>query len=337
MIDIKENKCNSYPKLLYLDQKDWDQIENAYYYPQKNQEVKRVLDKIIALVNEKKLRIAVDINRMIETNQRTIEKTRKELTDLMLSLSKGYYVLPGVSLEEYEINNFFYRKAGVEQIDLKKFAINQDVQNLFVGKPTIESEELNEKEKSEINKAMYKHLSSNEFTYKRFTEYMKKDEKNRLNHIRRAEKVRAPLYSMKNNVERKNYQINQDYLGLIGKIFEIYKVNFENVILQNLFLTKYNIPQKFDSIKEKRNFLKEFPLYYSLCMLCDFRDRDLNRAIEGNDLIDVISLALPIVYFDYVIAEKYFITMAKQAKLDDLYGTVLLKRLVDIEGYLDAL
>ena len=333
MIDVKEDKYNSYPKLLYLDQKDWDQLEKAYYQPQNNQDVKRVLDKICVLINNEKLRIPIDINRMIEINQRTIYKTRRELTDLMVKLSNFYYVLPGVSLEEYEINNYFYRKMGVEQINIREIAISQDIQNLFVGKPTIESDQLDEMQKLEINKIIEDHISSNEYINKSFTSYIKKDEIKNLNHISRAETTRMPLFSMKNDKERVKYQIHQDFIGLIKKISEVY--NFTE--LYDAFLEKYDIPNTFDTTKRKREFLKEFPLYYTLCMLCDFRDRNLERPIEGNDLIDVISLSLPIVYFDYVIAEKYFITLAKQAKLDNLYGTVLLKKIVDIEGYLDKL
>ena len=99
-------------------------------------------------------------------------------------------------------------------------------------------------------------------------------------------------------------------------------------------MIKKSIPQTFNSIKKKRDFIKEFPLFYTHSTLVDFRNRDLRRKIQGNDLIDIVSYVLPIVYFDFVVGENYFINLAKQSKLDKEYGTVLLNKLSDLKNHL---
>jgi hypothetical protein len=43
------------------------------------------------------------------------------------------------------------------------------------------------------------------------------------------------------------------------------------------------------------------------------------------------------VYFHYVVGEKYFMTLAHQAKLDELYTTILCRKLVELKPYLESL
>lgn len=341
MIMIKEEKASYSPKLLYLDQNQWAQLEKAYYNPQKFQKGKEILDNITNLIEQKKLRTVIDINRKIETSQRKMEKSRKEFSHLLLDLSKGYYVLPGIIFERYEIENYFNRKMGKPEIDIKQIAISKDIQNLLVGKPFINSKELSKKELSEINERVHLYISSDEYVFKIFSEFQEKNIKSRQKYVRDAEDVRKRLYKMKTDKERKDYQINQDFIGLMRKIIETFKLtdDLRDTIsdlekIRNALLVKIHIPQNFDTIKKKKDFMKEFPLYYTLCMLNDFRDRDLRRSIQGNDLIDIISYTLPLVYFNFVIGEKYFINLAKQAKLGDLYGTILLTKIKDFKEYL---
>jgi hypothetical protein len=45
---------------------------------------------------------------------------------------------------------------------------------------------------------------------------------------------------------------------------------------------------------------------------------------RDNDFIDLVNLSIAIVYCDIVVAEKLWIDMARRARLDELYGTVLL-------------
>ena len=72
-------------------------------------------------------------------------------------------------------------------------------------------------------------------------------------------------------------------------------------------------------------------------MLVSFRDRNLDRPIQSNDLMDIMGYVVPIVYFHYIVGEKYFMTLAKQAKLDMLYTTKLFRKLSELKPELELL
>lgn len=81
------------------------------------------------------------------------------------------------------------------------------------------------------------------------------------------------------------------------------------------------------------------PLLYTSFCLYRGLDRNPEHKIISNDLQDIFSFSFAIPYCDFVAGEKYTISIAKQNKLDDLYGTVLFKKsnFKDIEMYLNAI
>ena len=123
------------------------------------------------------------------------------------------------------------------------------------------------------------------------------------------------------------YRLTDDYAR---KISDLDKVSY-------LLMIRSSIPRNLRTYKDRLKFMKEFPLFYTHCTLIDFRDRDLKRKIQANDLIDIVSYVLPIVYFNVVVGERYFINLARQAKLDDEYDTTLISRLSELNNYLEQL
>ena len=104
-----------------------------------------------------------------------------------------------------------------------------------------------------------------------------------------------------------------------------------------ILMIKNYIPNTFPRHKDKVIFMKQFPLFYTHATLVNARDRNLERKILPGDNIDIVSYVVPIVYFDYLVGEKYFINLAKQEKLDQEFGCVLLKNLKDLEPFLNSL
>jgi len=344
MNEIRERKKKSLPKLLYLDQNQWDRLEKIYYKENEDPLIEEILSKLLSLVKKGKLRIIIDVNRKIETSQREIYESRKRLTDFMIMVSEGYSVLPSLVLEEFEIKNYFNRKLGLQKFNIKDISIGKDIQYLLVGKPSITSDKVKKEDLDKLNRLLEEYISKPEFRQGVFYKFSEKDKDYRQQYVERAEKAREILSTMKSEKQRRDYQTKQNFKVLMRKIMEVYKVtdDFLNKIsdlgrLGNLIMIRKCIPQIFDTIKKKRDFIKQFPLFFTHCSLVDFRDRDLNRDIQGNDLIDIVSYVVPIVYFDFVVGEKYFINLAKQAKLDKKYGSVLLRKLSDFKVYLDNL
>lgn len=80
--------------------------------------------------------------------------------------------------------------------------------------------------------------------------------------------------------------------------------------------------------------MREFPLFYTHSALVNIRDRNLDRKITPNDLIEILSYVVPIAYLDVVVGENYFITLTKQEKLDKLYGCKLFSKMNDFFEFL---
>ncbi|MEJ2252046.1 MAG: hypothetical protein P8Y97_20595 [Candidatus Lokiarchaeota archaeon] len=174
--------------------------------------------------------------------------------------------------------------------------------------------------------------------------YLTRDRDTEKQQVANAENARSHLKNMESDKERKRFLIDGDCQYLVRKIMEIYKLtdDFEGKIseiekLGNLLMLRNVLPLKIHSTKERVDFMQEFPLFYTHRTLVSFRDRDLNRPIESNDLIDIVSYVVPIVYFHYVVGEKYFIELAKQAKLDILYNTILCRKLTELKPHLELI
>jgi hypothetical protein len=344
MNEIRNKKEIIFPKLLYLDQNHWDRLEKVYYKKIEDPLVKEILGQLLIHVENGKLKIVIDINRKIETSQRKFEESRKDLTNFMLMISGENFVLPCFFLEEFEIKNYFLRKQGLPEYNIKDLAMGTDIQYLLAGRPSFSSEEFEKEDLKKLNKFLDEYVSNPLFMKSAFYKFSEKDQEARKKYIEDAEKAREILFSINSDRARKDHQDTQNFTVLMRKIFRTFQlsIEFKNKIsdlkrAENALIIKQNLPLPFNTINQKRDFIRKFPLFFSHCSLVDFRDRNLDRKIEANDLIDIVSFALPIVYFDFVVGEKYFINLAKQAKLDTEYDTVLLRKISDLKEYLDKL
>ncbi len=316
-------------KFLYLDQNHWSKLERVYFGLEEDPTISNILSLIQSLIEENKIRTIIDMNRQWETSQRNDHESRRRINDLMLRLSKGYYVIPCFFLEEEEINNYFYKKMGLGENNILDFAISDDVGYLFGGRPSLEGDSEDKEKLKEANKLINEYISRPEFIIEQFNKFSRIDEEARRKSVNAAENARIPLKEMKNNKERKEYQQDLDLRVLLNKIMKTFHLTEDTL--------KNYVPNTFPRPKDKENFMKQFPLFYTHTALVGARDRNLERKILPGDNIDIVSYVVPIVYFDYLVGEKYFINLAKQEKLDQEFGCVLLKKLEGLEAYLNFL
>ncbi len=336
-------KENEIPKLLYLDQNQWVELEKVEYHEKEDKEINELLTMLRTLISSNKLIVPIDINRLSETSHRSLSFTRERLSELMIEISRGYAVLPFLYVEELEIRNFISRKNGLSEVNLKKLLINQNTENLLVGTPELVGNK-SSKELEQINSQIRKLISTTDFKRYILSTPAQRDSSLERKHVQRAEKARKILRSMHDDTERKNYLIKGDYQRLMRKIMETYKVtdNYEGQIpplekFGNLIMIRKALPLSIQSVRDQVAFMLEFPLYYAHRTLVSYRDRNLDRPIQSNDNIDIMGYVAPIVYFQYIVGEKYFMTLANQAKLDELFNTVLCKKLTEIKPHLESL
>lgn len=88
--------------------------------------------------------------------------------------------------------------------------------------------------------------------------------------------------------------------------------------------------------KEIETLLQRLPTFYTNCALlykC-VNMYSLNMPTPNNDFIDMLYLSVAIPYCDIVITEDKWVSLAKQAKLDKLYNTVLSSKVDDLPLWL---
>jgi len=343
MENIRNLKQNEIPKLLYLDQNQWVELEKVEYQQREDEATEEILSMLRLLVSSNKLIIPIDINRLIETSHRSLSFTRERLSKLMIELSKEYAVLAFVYVEELEIRNYINRKRGLNEVNLKEVLINQNVENLLAGTPEIVGNKSSD-DIQKINKEINRIISTTNFKKYVISTSASRNSAQEQEFVQNAENARAILKTMNTDKQRKDYLISVDFQVLIRKIMETYKLtdDYEGKIsdfekLYNLLLIRTSLPLPLHSIKEKVSFMQEFPLNYTHRTLVSFRDRNLDRPIQSNDLIDIMQYVVPLVYFHYIVGERYFMTLANQAKLNLLYNTTLYRKLSELKPYLELL
>lgn len=261
----------------------------------------------------------------------------------MIELSKEFAVLPFLLVQEWEIKNFISRRLGLTEVDLKELLINQNTENLLAGTPKIVSKQTG-KEIERVNREIEKLIATTEFKKYILSTPARRNSSLEQKFVDEAEEARNMLRTLNNDRERKIHLINGDYIRLMRKIMEVYKVTdeYKGKIpdlerLGNILMIRKSLPLPIHTVKDQVSFMREFPLFYTHRTLISFRDRNLDRPIQSNDLIDIMGYITPIVYFHYIVGEKYFITLAKQAKLGKLYNTALCYKLVELKPYLEKL
>ncbi len=85
------------------------------------------------------------------------------------------------------------------------------------------------------------------------------------------------------------------------------------------------------NFEEIEDWLKRLPATYSYFSLLDWRDRNLNKKIEANDLYDLMSFTMGIAYCDILFGENRFVALSKQARLNELYDTVITSSLEEFK------
>lgn len=325
--------------IIYLDQNHWNRLEKVYYEKINDSLAQKVLDKLVELKSQNKIKIVLDLQRAIETAQRKYKESRKDISNLMLSLSDERFTIPWVYLQNFEIENYFLQKQGKYKYNFRELSIGKGFSYMMGETPEIVSDSTSKKNLSTINeklRELYPKLMKIQFE-----RYKKKDIQNQNEQVKRAEDARKILFKMDSDKIRKEYQIEQDFIVLMRKIVKFFKsiddLRAEITDLEALkieMLIKKSIPKDLKNNKDRLKFMREFPLFYIHSALVNARDRNLDRKIVSNDLIDIVSYLVPIAYLDVVVGENYFIALAKQEKLDKLFGCKLFSKMDDFYAFL---
>jgi hypothetical protein len=120
--------------------------------------------------------------------------------------------------------------------------------------------------------------------------------------------------AIKDEKKRYKFVLAKNFMAMLSPI--IAKICYEYGFYGSIF-------ERRDE-KEIMDFVKEIPTFYVLFNLSYWNENNYRRHIDRNDLYDISSLSIAIPYCDIVVAEKYFTSIARRAKLDEIYKKVIL-------------
>ncbi|NVM54050.1 MAG: hypothetical protein HWN66_10155 [Candidatus Helarchaeota archaeon] len=321
-------------KLLYLDQNMWIYLARIYYKVDTNSVRSRILNKIIELVESNKLIVPINLSNVQETLKRRDSGSRERLAEFMIKISKGYTFIPYVFLLDIEIRNLFKCKINFPETDIRKYAIGKGISFLLGGVPRMKTDKIDSTLLEKINKEARKHFDSPEFLLQcmlepenniwtsEFTGEIDEMQQN-------IEKSRKEALKVKDRTRRYKFQVARHWIDSINH--RIVKISSELNIPWNTIIPP---SPSADQIVE---IFHELPISYTNFCLYNGRNRQIHRPIEINDFLDIGSLSFAIPHCDFVVAERFFISIAQNAHLDELYNTVLLSNLEDLEVYLDEI
>lgn len=329
---MKKKMSIKYPLKIYLDQKDWILLAKAWKEKDGNPILKRLLQKLIIHAYNDKIIIPLSINHMIETSNRGDKKSRDDLIELMITLSKGYTIIPYVTVIPYEIKNAIYQNLGISEktIEVKKMVFSRGIGNILGATPTIQNKEGSgdEYDKKALERIMYTpevlRFGFGTHNKKAFQERIKADN--------------ALIQNIETNRERFEKQYKDKDLRRRAR-FATHFVEQINPILCRIIIDE-KLPKEEGAKIIGKNpdectaFMEQMPTSFCSFALTRRRDEQISAPAHEHDLYDIASLSIAIPYCDIVVCEKRFGGFARDEKLDTKYNTLILKNLEELDEYL---
>ena len=298
-------------KYIYLDQNKWIDFEIGY-----NKGEGEVYDFVVRLkekIERGEIRIVVSLVNINEMRKIANEDRRNKLLDFMIDLSQGYAISPFVDwITDMEIRNLFFKRIE-KPIDIRSMVIDKWISIITGARPKIVGDISDEREKEIID-----YINSSQNLKKIFSSsktHVKESQDSLIEGTKKIEEARRNERTIKDKTRQ--------YKIVMARFFE----DFIFMKMAKVG-SSYNFPKDFIfkegmGMKEIIEIFQELPATYVYFSLNDMRDRDLSKMIEVNDLNDLFSFTMGIAYCDILFGEKRFVSLAKQSKLDKIYGRVI--------------
>jgi len=333
IIEIKKDP----PYILHLDQNKWIELANIYYKSNLDENKKEILLKIDKLVDLGKLIVPINHIHIMELSKITDSDRRKSLSDFMLRISKEH-VCTAYLLDPFldaELNNYINSKRG-ETNNI----INLREKILGFGMLTLMGRHIEYKGNVDITQLINKTIGLKKI----FDDLLDSE--------------RGFMMQFEDGIRRSLPRINEGIQHDIDATKNKGKVFRKRLILAK-YIYQFLIPKiknycdktgfnegelckiLFNDLKQEQSweeffaFFKNLPSTYTFFCLEDGSTTPGQHQRNENDSYDIHSLTLSIPYFDFVVAERFFISVAKRRHLDRLYKTTLLTKIEDLEPYLD--
>jgi len=307
-------------KVIYLDQKDWIHLSQAFH--NKESKKHKIAKFFLKLSNTSEYIFPISIIHIIETINCLSDNPRRKLIDFMIKVSKGNYVTHYTKFLEMEI---YYSLLAIEKgyyHDIRKYVFtksNLDLMGVYGFSLT--------------------DINTNKDASPEIYEKMKKilDDPNHIKillqkSINRKDKL---------DIESNNAKILKTIYNEIEEETKFSKGKRVNIAICK-FWSQHVIPEVTKMFKKynissftlnKDNILDQMRLVCSQFVIANLlanRKKDTSKNPSSNDIYDIEFLAMAIPYADIVTVDKAYYNYIKQSKLDVVYKTKILKNIDEL-------
>jgi len=317
-------------KRVYLDTNHWIKLAQIANGKENDPEYKKIYEKIRQLSDSGTVIFPISMASVHEFASHSDQKKREEMIDLLVDISKGWFLQPVTLFFEKEIENAIMHRIKKDYL----YDINQEIVqkglSYFAG---LDFEQFM-KNKNPPPEFMDKLRSS----FKEFNEDL---ETIRMN-LKDPKIVKISLDALQANQElililEKNRKKRRELDKSLRKRFSEASSICDLVVPHmSRFVLSNNIPPK-DVLDSSQNldviraFVEDMPALNVFCKLAYARDEvSPERPIRTNDHWDLVHFSGAIPYCDVLVTEKMFAGLSKQLKLDEKYNCIILTNLKDL-------
>lgn len=300
-------------KYLYLDQNIWIYLSQVYYRKKKNVLYSELLEKINFLIQKHLLVVPINLANVVELKKISNKKRRENLARFMVDISKGYCFIPYNYTIDLEIINFIKNHLKIPFDSIQESAIGIGVFYL-ISNGTLPKTPLIGEKKNKYESEMEKRFYTKETILKVLLDEQS-PEHNYESVVKEMERISNINRKYKDKTRRDRMRM---FKFLIGTFFPrlVHWCKEFNVATKD-------IVNKFFKFEEVIDFLKKFPLLYTNICLHNGIEKLLNRPYNVNDIPDIASFSFAIPYCDFVIGERFLISITRREKLHLFYNTKL--------------
>lgn len=316
--------------IIYFDQKIWGQLHAGRHDSESRHT--DAYETVREAVKRGDAICPYSIARFLETDAHHDDTFKRELYELMIDLSNNFCMRNYFDAIGAEITAYIFRHADLlPEIDPSGQIFSRGLVEPH-GHPRITSDGNPIDSEWKVHKILRSEqvtrqmIKSDHF----FDDVPEPwDEEERAQYVETLESIRKEYDDIADTDEERREQL----------IIE----SFRNDVLPGLLHTAEQIPLDVDllsiiardtAIKGFEDFFMQFPTYFTHLDLILGRDFHRHRDIEGNDLNDVMALAVAIPYSDFVVTEKFFAGVAHQQNLPDRFDTTIRTDLQDLAIHL---
>jgi hypothetical protein len=312
-------------KIVYLDQKDWIFLAKGYY--DKSLKPNTEVCSLVLKASEEGVIFPLSIIHFQETLQHLNKERRERLASFMVRVSKGYSISPCTVIMKMEIRQAIFRKVGLPVVDLRNTAIRHGISGMLGAKGELITKP---DFPPELKKELLDYMDSPSALLKLMTipeisDYVRQIKEGDSEIIKKMEENRQQNAKIKDKNLRYAACIASFWLETI--IPEMAKICY------SLNLPPSILP-KGSTQKEITELFQSMPTAYCLFTLSQDRDQNMRRPIKETDLYDIWALSVAIPYCEIVLADSMFYSISRQAKLDEIYNTVILDSSEELKKYL---